>query len=302
LCLRASIDTLVPCFGRVRLPASRARVAFRVGRCSWFGRATLLIAWSCPDRQTLPTIPAKPICRFAGADNQNTIRFSFRVFLGQMMGRRKRVRVPLFALFSFLFMFGYMATSCCKAQSLSQLRSEFGNGPLPYAPQDPATRSGLLNLQTGHAGAFYNCDGEESKRFSPHITWKSAQGDRLYRPCRDILNWCKDRAEIAQRICDGAGPCCSGGCESCHRCEQCRSRGARFANDAGRCCGLLAVNELPSQSLNQQAIAKVPAKEPEPLVSSLPLETLPEEKEVAPRPKAQTASLLERANSTRSYR
>lgn len=84
---------------------------------------------------------------------------------------------------------------------------------MQYGPNDPAVRSRIFNLQTGHAGAFYNCDGEEDKRNSPYICWKSSHGSHWYRSIYDVLQWKRDRREIAQRICDGAGACCGGKCE-----------------------------------------------------------------------------------------
>ena len=87
-------------------------------------------------------------------------------------------------------------------------RTDYGvNNPIQYAPDDPSTRSRLFNLQTGHAGAWYNCDGEECKRNSPHICWKTAHGDRLHRTFWDVTQWGRDKQRIAQRICDGG--CCA---------------------------------------------------------------------------------------------
>ena len=87
-----------------------------------------------------------------------------------------------------------------------------------YSPGDPQTRSRLYNFQTGHRGAYYNCDGEEDKRNSPFIFWEYGPADaQLHNPLLDIINWRSDKREIAQRICDGAGPCCKGGnCQSGH--------------------------------------------------------------------------------------
>lgn len=85
---------------------------------------------------------------------------------------------------------------------------------IQYSPADPQQRGRLFNLQTGHAGAFYNCDGEEDKRFSPHICWSSRCGSPWYRSISDVLRWKRDRIEIAQRICDGAGACCGKKCKS----------------------------------------------------------------------------------------
>lgn len=99
------------------------------------------------------------------------------------------------------------------AQLLNKARNGHGSNPLiQYSPDDPSTRNRLFNLQTGHAGAFYNCDGEENKRNSPYICWKNGPcREKLHCTFLDILDWRKDKCEIAQRICDGAGACCNGG-------------------------------------------------------------------------------------------
>lgn len=125
-----------------------------------------------------------------------------------------------FAILSCVCAFGFIFGNSCEAQwNPRQIRAEYDNNTLiQYAPDDPSTRSRLFNLQTGHAGAFYNCDGEEDKRNSPHICWKTANGDRWHRTFWDVLNWRKDKKEIAQRICDGAGACCSSG--NCNICNQ----------------------------------------------------------------------------------
>ena len=137
-----------------------------------------------------------------------------------------------------------LATSeSCNAQLLRDLnRIEVQQ----YAPDDPQTQGRLFNLQTGHAGAFYNCDGEESKRNSPYICWKAVQHERWHGTFRDVLNWCQDRNEIAQRICDGAKGCCSGdrkseSCESCELCE--RSPVAQESVPACGCPSCLAASQ-----------------------------------------------------------
>lgn len=109
----------------------------------------------------------------------------------------------------------------CASSTEAQQRLHGGGGSsaqVQYAPGDPQTRSRLFNFQTGHRGAFYNCDGEEDKRNSPYIFWEYGPADaKLHNPLLDIINWRDDKREIAQRICDGAGACCNGGsCQSGH--------------------------------------------------------------------------------------
>ena len=107
-----------------------------------------------------------------------------------------------------------------QAQLLNKLRSIYSEDAITqYSPDDPSTRSRLFNLQTGHAGAFYNCDGEEDKRHSPYICWKNGPaGEKFHRPILDVINWKSDKDEIVQRICDGSccnrGSCNNGSCNS----------------------------------------------------------------------------------------
>ncbi len=108
----------------------------------------------------------------------------------------------------FALMSLFVSSEDSDAQSLLQVRTDYGrDNQIQYAPDDPTTRSRLFTLHTGHAGAFYNCDGEECKRNSPYICWKTAHGDRMHRTFWDVLQWDRDRLDIAQRICDGG--CCA---------------------------------------------------------------------------------------------
>ena len=119
----------------------------------------------------------------------------------------------------------------CDAQLLSKIRSEYGkDSVLNYGPADPSFRSRLFNLHTGQSGAYYNCDGEENKRNSPYIKWKTVRGASFPPLFWDIRQWKADRAEIAQRICDGG--CCNPSAKKggllkkrsrCSCCETCDS-------------------------------------------------------------------------------
>ena len=96
-----------------------------------------------------------------------------------------------------------------------QLRADYP-GPVRYSPSDPEFRSKLFRLQTGHAGLFYNCDGEESKRNSPYICWNSQHSadwrNGACEACR------RDRADVRQRLVDGS--CCSEKKPDC-QCDNC---------------------------------------------------------------------------------
>ena len=96
-----------------------------------------------------------------------------------------------------------------------QLRADYP-GPISYSPSDPQFRSKLFRLQTGHAGLFYNCDGEESKRNSPYICWNSQHSadwrNGACEACR------RDRADVRQRVVDGS--CCPQKKSNC-QCDSC---------------------------------------------------------------------------------
>ena len=96
-----------------------------------------------------------------------------------------------------------------------QLRADYP-GPISYSPSDPEFRSKLFRLQTGHAGLFYNCDGEESKRNSPYICWNSQHSadwrNGACEACR------RDRADVRQRVVDGS--CCPQKKSNC-QCDSC---------------------------------------------------------------------------------
>lgn len=91
-----------------------------------------------------------------------------------------------------------------------------------YKPSDPWTRGKLYNIQTGNSGLFFNCDGEQAKRYSPYICWKPILEKAL--PSRKgIWNSIKeDIADVTQRVRDGS--CCDLGC-SCSDCHRSRKNG-----------------------------------------------------------------------------
>lgn len=134
------------------------------------------------------------------------------------------------------------------AQEIRQtIRDYCTDKPFTYSPCDPWTRSKVFNLQTGHAGLFYNCDGEEDKRNSPYICWKTHYECDIP-PRRGLWRGMKlDIAQVRQRIRDGAGACCNPGCGCLHcvkrkkqiqaqRCQTCQSDSAAACQ-----CGSLAV-------------------------------------------------------------
>ena len=104
--------------------------------------------------------------------------------------------------------------------------------PFQYSPTDAWERGKVFRMHTGHWGKFYNCDGEENKRFSPYISW--AVHDERDFPCRKGLLKCLrcDLSEVKQRILDGTAAC-RGNCgsDSCGTCS--KRRASRACNDCG---------------------------------------------------------------------
>ena len=104
-----------------------------------------------------------------------------------------------------------------------------------YKPSDPWTRGKLFNIQTGNSGFFYNCDGEQAKRYSPYICWKPITEKAL--PTRKgIWNSIKqDIEEVKQRVRDGS--CCDLGCTcaDCHRARKNGNIGGCASSTSGGC-------------------------------------------------------------------
>jgi len=148
-----------------------------------------------------------------------------------------KTTVVRLTLFSLTLAFALSANNQCDAQLLSKIRSEYGkNSSLTYGPDDASVRSRFFNLHTGQSGAYYNCDGEEEKRHSPYIKWKTVTGSSLPPLFWDIRQWKKDRAEIGQRLCDG-------GC-----CDQRQKKGG-LLKKRSRCCCCDSCQSGPTHAL-----------------------------------------------------
>ena len=124
----------------------------------------------------------------------------------------------------FLYLIFFIGIASCWLGSnqqahgqLAQAIDDYKNDrPFQYAPCDPWTRSHLFNRQTKHSGLAYNCDGEESKRNSPYICWKTHYENDL--PTR--VGWwnrlSRTAAEVKQRIADGS---CTTSCQETSSCK-----------------------------------------------------------------------------------
>jgi len=118
---------------------------------------------------------------------------------------------------SFAFLMLLIVSVETHAQEIAKIRDDYHSGPITYSPDDPWTRSKLFNAHTGHSGKFYNCDGEECKRYSPYIYWQT-NCQSLTPPGRGLLNQLRrDQGRIQQRIADGAGACACPNCPPANR-------------------------------------------------------------------------------------
>jgi hypothetical protein len=121
------------------------------------------------------------------------------------------MRSTVSIVFGILLIGTFLPTSHVEAQTPLTM------SPAAYQPSSPQNENLLFRAQTGHYGRFYNCDGEESKRNSPHICWKRSHDPQL--PI--WLGWRErirhEASQIIQRVIDGS--CCGGGGTVCPDCE-----------------------------------------------------------------------------------
>lgn len=76
-----------------------------------------------------------------------------------------------------------------------------------YSADDPFVRGAVYRAHIGHDGHFYNCDNEESKRYSPFIHWRA-------RPC-DSQSCAREIRELKQSYHDAVCRWKMGSCQIC---------------------------------------------------------------------------------------
>lgn len=119
----------------------------------------------------------------------------------------------------------FAAHSDCQAQEIiKHLGERHGKPKTNYRPDDPWKRGKVFNLQTGHAGLFYNCDNEECKRNSPYICWKEDYEKMFPTPLGLIGRIKRDCERVKQRVRDGAGACARD-----RNCQECADTGSCVA-------------------------------------------------------------------------
>lgn len=95
-----------------------------------------------------------------------------------------------------------LSSADCHAQNV--VKDYVVNSPRQFAPMDPWTTGRVFRTHMGHGGLFYNCDGQEDKRWSPYIFWESQSN------CDNDTNawygdWKQQINEVKQRIRWGKG-------------------------------------------------------------------------------------------------
>lgn len=78
------------------------------------------------------------------------------------------------------------------------VRDYFKLVPRAYSPDDPWTMGHVLRKEVGFGGFFFNCDGEQNKRYSPYIRWNCQIVDCPKRLIHDPL--IQQLHEIRQRV------------------------------------------------------------------------------------------------------
>ena len=132
------------------------------------------------------------------------------------------------------------------------LRDYHTDRPFYYQPSDPVTRGKVFNAQTGHHGHYYNCDGEECKRYSPYICWK-LHCEKDIPPKVGIWKQLKrDLTEVHQRVKDGAGACYKNNCA----CAKCRKNTASSAGTYRVTPGKAATNKRTETNGSTQIVSK----------------------------------------------
>lgn len=121
-----------------------------------------------------------------------------------------------------IYLISCVGLAVCSIQGAQQAQGQSSQ----YAPGDPWTRGKLFKAQTKHCGFGYNCDGEEQKRNSPYIYWKTqtAQDLPACKSCWQRLS--QTAAEVKQRIADG-------NCVQCVQAAPCQS--CQQANGGNHC-------------------------------------------------------------------
>ncbi len=118
------------------------------------------------------------------------------------------------------------------------VRDYFIDVPRQFSPEDPWIMGKVLRTEVGYYGFFYNCDNEESKRFSPYIRWNCQNVDCPHRLIQDPLG--QQLAEIKQRLRWGG----------CADCETSGSTSGGTWNDRPQ-CNCTSVKPVLDRSANQ---------------------------------------------------
>jgi hypothetical protein len=136
---------------------------------------------------------------------------------------------------------------CAEAQ-LTQIRRDYRQ-PMTYSPDDPFTKGLVYRLQTGQAGKYFNCDGEEEKRYSPYIYWQTVCNHTHPKPYCTVL--LRDIHEVKERV--RAGACRGGQNCTCGQCQQPVGEGYYLAENGSQPSSENTDNAITQSGAEQSA-------------------------------------------------
>ena len=171
-----------------------------------------------------------------------------------------------FSIFALLGSLVFAANANAQKHPIADFfRDYFKLVPRAYSPDDPWTMGHILRTEVGHGGCFYNCDGEEQKRYSPYIRWNCQNVDCPKRLIQDPL--LHQLHEIKQRVRWGA---CAGCGDECYS-----GYGHHHAHGGG--CNCAGVSQV-----FPQADAAMAVQQPRQELQQTPPETFPKPLQIPP--------------------
>ena len=191
------------------------------------------------------------------------------------LGKATKMRTQIIYLFTFIGIAScWLGTIQPAHGQLAQAIDDYKRDrPFQYTPCDPWSRSKLFNRQTKHSGFSYNCDGEESKRNSPYICWKTHYENDI--PAR--VGWWQrlnvTAADVKQRIAEGS-------CNTCQEATSCQcSKTAPSHHECSNCVAasdqmLPSETKLPKQANSFEKVRPAVSRPAKRIANSAGLESL----------------------------
>lgn len=131
-----------------------------------------------------------------------------------------------------------------------------------YAPELPGGIKGWIYRETtGQNGRFYNCDGEEAKRYSPYIDWSTNCHCEYLPTWGTVLR--RDIREVKERVRSGA--CRDGNCvdvtslatpdDAVTAQQLAKNKNRQPSSDAAREPGRMKMASSATSAVKNQAVA-----------------------------------------------